>query len=87
LGYAVLAMLTLYLVLRYILLADSDHVGSSTGRSGIEGPQDIVLVTVFDEEVMSQNYIRMVRTNRNHYAAKHGMTIKDEPEVPDGFTN
>lgn len=71
-GYAILALLTLYLVLRYILLPDADHAG--TGPSGIDGPQDIVLVTVFDDKVMSEEYIRMVKTNRNHYAAQHGRT-------------
>lgn len=69
-GYSVLALLTLYLVLRYILLADSDH--ARTGPSGIDGRQDIVIVTVLEDGLMSENYIHMVKKNREHYAAQHG---------------
>lgn len=71
-GYVILAVLTLYLALKYILRADADH--TKTGPSDIDGPQDIVIVTVFEDGLMSENYIHMVKKNRDHYAAQHGET-------------
>lgn len=71
-----MALLTLYLVLRHILLADSDH--ARTGPSGIDGPQDIVIVTVLEDGLMSENYIHMVKKNREHYAAQHGKTTSGD---------
>jgi mannan polymerase II complex MNN11 subunit len=84
-GYAILALLTLYLVLRHTLLADADH--TSTGPAGIDGQQDIVIVTLLDHEVMSKEYVHMVKTNRDHYAARHGRTTCYEPEAPRKTTN
>lgn len=84
-GYVILALLTLYLVVRHILLADADH--TSAGPAGIDGPQDIVLVTVLDLEAMSEEYVHMVKTNRDHYATRHGKTTCYEPEASRETTN
>lgn len=71
LGYAVLALLSLYLFLQLILHAIRSG-GSDDGAGAIEGRQDIVLVTIFDNNTMSEDYMKIVRTNRDHYAARHG---------------
>jgi len=70
LGYVVLGLLTFYLALRYIF---SNWVeDAEDGPGAIEGHQDIVLVTVFNNNTMSENYMRMVTANREDYAARHG---------------
>ncbi|EXJ95046.1 hypothetical protein A1O1_00164 [Capronia coronata CBS 617.96] len=70
-SYAVLGLLTLYLCFRLVLFATS--AGShEDGPSAIEGHQDVVLVTVFDNDAMSEDYIKIVKANRDDYAARHG---------------
>lgn len=71
LSYAVLGLLTFYLVLKLVLYASSAG-DNEDGPSTIEGSQDIVLVTVFDNETMSEDYMRIVKVNRDDYAARHG---------------
>lgn len=68
-GYAVLGLLTFYLLLKFTL---SDSAETDDGPSAIEGPQHIVLVTVLDNKTMSEDYMQIVRTNRDYYAARHG---------------
>ncbi|KIW24944.1 uncharacterized protein PV07_10622 [Cladophialophora immunda] len=70
-AYFVLGILTLYLVVRFVLSFDltGEH---NDGATSIEGPQDIVLVTVFDNETMNEDYMRIVKTNRDDYARRHG---------------
>jgi len=65
----VLGALTLYLALKYIL---SLKLSNGDDNGNIEGKQDIVIVTVFDEQKMSKDAIRMVKANRDDYAARHG---------------
>ncbi|ETI27840.1 hypothetical protein G647_00289 [Cladophialophora carrionii CBS 160.54] len=71
LAYVVLGVLTVYLILKAFLsfrAADAHD----TGASSIDGPQDIVIVTVFDHATMSEEYMGIVRLNRDDYAARHG---------------
>ncbi|KAG9779066.1 glycosyltransferase family 34 protein, partial [Aureobasidium melanogenum] len=70
-SYAILGVLTFYLFLRLILYAISTG-DAEDGASSIEGNQDIVLVTVFDNQTMSEDYIKIVKANRGDYAARHG---------------
>jgi hypothetical protein len=62
----------LYLVVQLFLSfsASDEH---ENGATSIEGPQDIVIVTVFDNATMSEDYMRIVRANRDHYAARYGI--------------
>ena len=71
LAYTVLSLLTLYLVVK-LFLSFTAADGHEDAISAIEGAQDIVIVTVFDNTSMSEDYIRMVRVNRDDYAARHG---------------
>ncbi|KIW96304.1 uncharacterized protein Z519_03373 [Cladophialophora bantiana CBS 173.52] len=70
-AYLVLGILTLYLVARFVLSLGLTGVHDD-GATAIEGPQDIVIVTVFDNETMSEDYMRIVKTNRDDYARRHG---------------
>ncbi len=72
-GYVVLGLLTLYLILKFIFLSGKSAVELEDGSGAIEGRQDIVLVTIFDNATMSEDYMKMVRANRDDYAARHGM--------------
>ena len=74
LAYAVLGVLTLYLIYEFLFSFRSAE-GREDGATAIEGSQDIVIVTVFDNATMNENYMRMVRANRDDYAARHGMPI------------
>lgn len=74
LGLVVLVLLTFFLLLKIILGPRSGR-DSETGVGAIEGPQDVVLVTMFDPLTMSENYMRAVKTNREDYAARHGKYI------------
>ena len=69
LGYAVLGILTIYLL--YSWLRGSASPGANNGE--IEADPDVVIVTVFDEKFMSKEYISMIKANREDYAARHGM--------------
>jgi mannan polymerase II complex MNN11 subunit len=75
LAYVVLTFLTVFLGFRVLraLFGAANHDGN--GR--IEGLQAIVIVTVFDETMLSEEYMRMVRTNRDDYAARHGMPLRN----------
>ena len=68
LGYTVLGILTLYLFYSYFTSSSSAAVHDGE----IEPNPDIVMVTVFDEKTMSKDYIRMIKANREDYAARHG---------------
>ena len=70
LAYFVLGLLTLYLAVKFIFSFNPvDQHDNGAGQ--IEGPQDIVIVTVFDNATMSEDYMRIVRANRDDFAARH----------------
>ncbi len=73
LAYAVLSLLTLYLVYEFVSAFRVGN-GREDDATAIEGPQDVVIVTVFDNATMSEDYMRIVRANRVDYAARHGIT-------------
>ena len=79
-GYVVLALLTFYLALKSLLYLTAPGE-IEDGVAAIEGRQDIVLVTVFDNDTMSEDYIRLVRANREDYAARHGIDNAETPEA------
>lgn len=70
-AYTVLGLLTLYLVAKFII-SYNPAVDIEDGPGAVEGPQDVVLVTMFDNATMSEDYMRIVRANRDDYAARHG---------------
>jgi mannan polymerase II complex MNN11 subunit len=67
-GYAAMTLVGLYALLQIILLCCS----RGDGTEHIEGPQDVVIVTVLNNDSMGEDYIRMIKANRDHYAARHG---------------
>ena len=69
-GYCLLGLLTIWLVLRYTLLSGSS--GISLLDDDIE--ENIVIVTVLDDdpEIMSPEYVRKIKANRDDYALRHG---------------
>ncbi|KAJ9608134.1 putative alpha-1,6-mannosyltransferase mnn11 [Cladophialophora chaetospira] len=71
LAYAVLGLVTLYLVYEFFLSFRAVE-GTEDGAESIQGLQDVVIVTVFDNATMSEDYVRMIRANRDDYAARHG---------------
>jgi hypothetical protein len=77
----VLGLLTFYLALRYIFSIWVED--AEDGPGAIEGHQDVVLVTVFNNKLMSEDYMRMVTANREDYAARHGRcdTIDDRQDA------
>jgi mannan polymerase II complex MNN11 subunit len=76
LAYAVLGLLTLYLVIKAFLSFRTAD-GQDNNASSIEGPQDIVIVTVFDHATMSEDYMGIIKANRGDYAARHGKCAND----------
>lgn len=71
LGYIVLGLLTFLLTLRFCLSRWSADAEDDTAV--MEGQQDVVLVTVFDTKIMSEDYMKIVKLNREDYATRHGM--------------
>jgi hypothetical protein len=73
-SYIVLGTLTIYLILRY---AFSSH---QAGAEDIEqlpaGIPPVVIVTVFDDEQTSPDYIQKVKANREDYASRHGKATR-----------
>ena len=74
LAYLVLGLLTLYLVYEFLLPFTVRH-GHENDAGAIEGPQDVVIVTVFDNATMGEDYMKIVRANRVDYAARHGTPV------------
>ncbi|KAJ9642727.1 putative alpha-1,6-mannosyltransferase mnn11 [Knufia peltigerae] len=70
LGYIVLGLLTFYLTLSFCFSGWSED--AEDGSAVIEGHQDVVLVTIFDSKTMSDDYMKIVKVNREDYAARHG---------------
>lgn len=66
LGYIVCGFLSTYLLFHYVRFSDisADQIPSGT--------PPVVIVTVFDEQRMSEEYIQRIKANREDYAARHG---------------
>lgn len=69
-GYCLLGLLTIWLLLRYTLLNSSTELPALV--QDLE--PNIVIVTVLDDDpaVMSEEYIRKIKANRDDYASRHG---------------
>ncbi|ETN43800.1 uncharacterized protein HMPREF1541_11124 [Cyphellophora europaea CBS 101466] len=68
LGYIVMGILTLYLICGWLF--SSPYVAPTE----IEPNPSVLLVTVFNEAIMSQPFMELVRKNREDYASRHGYT-------------
>lgn len=67
LAYLVLGILTIY------LLFSAFGPSTTPGQHGpIDKESSVVIVTVLDEARMSNEYISMIKTNRDDYAKRHG---------------
>jgi hypothetical protein len=66
-GYVVCGLLTLYLFLHYVPLS------SPLAASVSSGTPPVVIVTVFDEQQMSEEYISNIKANREDYALRQGL--------------
>jgi len=67
-GYLVCGILTLYLL--YSVFSAGDV---PTQHGPISEDSTVAIVTVFDESSMKDEYMTMVRKNRDDYAERHGM--------------
>lgn len=67
-GLAIFSVLALYLLVSYVRApsAYSDHAPT--------GYPDVVIVTVFDHDTMSSEYVSRIKENREDYARRHGMS-------------
>lgn len=67
LAYFVFGILTIYLVFNFFSL------DAAAGQDGnISEDASVVIVTVFDESSMNEEYISMIKKNRDDYASRHG---------------
>lgn len=82
-GCTVLAIITFFITLSHLLSSGTRQ--TDDGPSAIEGRQDVVLVTVLDNATMSEEYVRMIKANRDHYAALHGTQLarQDQRKILD----
>jgi len=67
-GYLVCGILTLYLL--YSVLSSGDV---PTQHGPISEDSTVAIVTMFDESSMKDEYMSMIRKNRDDYAKRHGM--------------
>ncbi len=70
-GYIGCSILIIYLLFRYVSFSDA------LVESTPPGTPPVVIVTVFDEQHMSDEYITNIRANREDYAARQGQ--RDSP--------
>lgn len=73
-GCIIFAVIIFYITLSLLLSSSTQHIDN--GPSAIEGRQEVVLVTVLDNATMSEEYVRMIKANRDHYAALHGTYLR-----------
>ena len=66
LGYAVCIVLTIYLLFHYVSFP------IRLQESVPPGTPSVVIVTVFDEKHMSDDYVEKIKANREDYALRHG---------------
>jgi hypothetical protein len=71
-SYVVLGILTIYLIVRYAF--SSRHTDAEEIERIPAGTSPVVIVTVFDEENTSPDYVQKIKANREDYASRHGIT-------------
>jgi hypothetical protein len=79
-SYVVFGILTIYLIFHYVF--SSRRAGEEEIESIPPGTPPVVIVTVLDEEHMSPNYIKKIKTNREDYASRHGNPPHPTPPRP-----
>lgn len=67
LGYLAFGILTIYLLATTFL---SDSVPEQSAV--VDENASVLIVTVLDEDLMNDNYISMIKSNRDEYAQRHG---------------
>lgn len=67
LGYVVFGILTIYLIFNVFW---SNALSSQLGV--IAEDASVLIVTVLDEATMTEEYISMIKKNRDDYASRHG---------------
>lgn len=67
LGYLVFGVLTIYLLFSTFF---SDSIPEQ--NASVDEDASVLIVTVLDEATMSEEYISMIKANRDDYAARHG---------------
>ena len=80
LSYVVLGALTVYLLFSFFA---SDGVPDP--NDPIPKDSSVVIVTLMDEPSMSDEYIAIIKENRNDYARRHGelnLTLLNETLIP-----
>lgn len=63
-------LLTIYLILSVVYSGEV-----SVGSGSIKTDASVLIVTVLDESRMSDEYVSMIKKNRNDYASRHGEQI------------
>jgi mannan polymerase II complex MNN11 subunit len=69
----VCALLATYLFFHYV------HFPDTLEESVPPGTPPVVIVTVFDEQHMSDQYVKRVKANREDYASRHGQSDPPSP--------
>lgn len=71
LAYVLFGVLTIYLLFSFF---SSDVVAAQDGTISEEA--SVVIATVLDESRMSDEYISMIKKNREDYASRHGKGVR-----------
>jgi mannan polymerase II complex MNN11 subunit len=82
-GLIAFAVLTVFYLLSYLFSSSSSgRPTSSTKKVSIPaGTPKAVLVTVFDRENLTKEYLEKIQRNREVYAAQHGTYTAEPPLV------
>jgi len=83
-SYVVFGVLTIYLI--FYCVFSSRHAGEEEIESIPPGTPPVVIVTVLDEEHMSPDYIKKIKTNREDYASRHGNPPPNQSQPPNTNT-
>lgn len=71
-GVVILCLISFWFFLRTVLSPFSNQ-GIAEEEDVSDDHFNIVIVTVLDEESMSEAFVSKVKANRDDYAARHGM--------------
>lgn len=69
-----LALLTIFYLLSYFSFSRDSPADVTPA-----GTPNVVIVTLFDREGLSDSHIQMITKNREYYAMKHGMSYTGRP--------
>lgn len=71
------AISVLFILSRFVSFSASGPIAAVIPS----GTANIVLVTLFDKEVISERYIQWIQSNREDYASRHGKLIHNLVKV------